>query len=252
MNDDVDPHSRIARLKGEFLADHGDPNPAGNRMWDASSFYQRTYSDGSYENWDKAPGKEVIINGLRGVLDEGCIARSARIVDIGCGIGYLLQRFREEISAEFELWGIDVSSEAISIGRRRFPDLSPKLIAGNGAHTPFEDGFLDVLVSYGAYEHFQNPRLALAEGSRILRSNGYFFMMMPTLGIYRRDRDDEGWYEELKSSAKHEPLQMQWNWRRSTWQQILSDASLECMPVDVSMNHGAINPGVFFFGKKRG
>ena len=70
-------------------------------------------------------------------------------------------------------------------------------------------------------------------------------MMMPTIGSYRKDRLDDGWYEDLNS-----PPQMQWNYKRDKWEGLFSEASLCLEPIEFSTNYGAINPGNFYFGRK--
>jgi len=80
--------------------------------------------------------------------------------------------------------------------------------------------------------------------------NGVFFCMMPTLGIDRTDRDDEGWYEERQVQGS--PInQMQWNLKRNTWEKYFADSNLLLFPLIGVVEFGAKKPGVFFFGKKQ-
>ncbi len=75
--------------------------------------------------------------------------------------------------------------------------------------------------------------------------------MMPTLGIDRTDREDEGWYEERQVEGS--PIrQMQWNLKRDTWESYYEQAELRNYPIEESRIFGALKPGVFFFGQKSG
>jgi len=68
--------------------------------------------------------------------------------------------------------------------------------------------------------------------------------MIPTLGVYRVDRQDEGWYEDLTG-------QPQWNLNRETWESYFSEYGLMLWETDSSQQFGALKPGVFYFGRKR-
>jgi len=79
-----------------------------------------------------------------------------------------------------------------------------------------------------------------------LKLNGIFCLMMPTLGSYRDDRDDEGWYEDFNV-----PPQLQWNLFRSTWEKHLqSEGNVELFSNDIPMKFGALKPDNFYFGRK--
>lgn len=73
--------------------------------------------------------------------------------------------------------------------------------------------------------------------------------MIPSLGVDRVDRSDEGWYDERP--VKGSPiLQKQWNFSRQTWEAYFSAAGLELFAMEQSKDFGAHRPGVFFFGVK--
>jgi SAM-dependent methyltransferase len=213
---------------------------------------QKKYYDNVYSSkeliahWENAPGKQVILDGLRHFLPKSEEGRDlASIVDIGCGTGFLLNEIHQRLEIK-KLFGVDFSLEAIRIGRNRYRHI--KFLCGDGAMTGICSGSMDYLVSYGSYEHFANPKAGIAEAGRILKGNGIFLMMMPTLGIDRNDRSDEGWYEERKVDGC--PIrQMQWNLRRETWESYF-EGHLELFDMQLATSFGAIKSGVFFFGYK--
>lgn len=100
------------------------------------------------------------------------------------------------------------------------------------------------MVSYGAIEHFPDPPKALVELARILKPGGMFLVMLPSLGIYRTDRADEGWYPDLTG-------QPQWNFMRPTWARHFAQAGLSLWEIEAAGRFGAMKPGVFFLGERR-
>lgn len=202
-------------------------------------FYQDIFEQHHDAAWDRAPGKDVLIRALRGF--GGCRQEPAALVDVGCGTGFLLDRISREVEMPFELHGIDFAPLAIARGQKRYPDL--RLSCGDGTATGYASGRFDALVSYGAMEHFPDPAAAIVEAARILAPGGRFLIMLPTLGAYRSDRDDEGWYEDLTG-------QPQWNLSRATWESYFLTANLDLWRPIAALDHGARQPDVYFFGDK--
>ena len=83
----------------------------------------------------------------------------------------------------------------------------------------------------------------------MLAPGGWVFAMIPTLGVHRTDRDDEGWYEDTEVPG-HEHRPMQWNLRRETWAAMFEDAGIRLVEGSLAAESGAHKAGVFFFGVK--
>ena len=58
---------------------------------------------------------------LRALADAGVALEGARVLDVGCGSGYFLHRFREYGAGECH--GIDLMEERIAAARERYPGL---------------------------------------------------------------------------------------------------------------------------------
>ena len=168
------------------------------------------------------------------------------VVDIGCGTGYLLNMLRESASWGTYI-GVDFSEVAIRHGKERYPTLD--LRCEDGTKTSISNESVDFLISYGSYEHFKNYQDGVDEAARILKRNGIFLMMLPTLGIDRTDRNDEGWYEEREVNGQS-IRQMQWNLYRHTWEKVFVQQGLKFFNYDLPAQFGANKPGVFYFGHK--
>lgn len=204
-------------------------------------YYENIYATSADGEWDAAPGKEVILNALARLRCLGRLGEGLDLVDIGSGTGYLLGRIKAEIAPDWTLHGVDFAAPAVERGRQLHPGI--ELHCEDGAATHFADGSFDVVVSYGSIEHFPKPPEALVELARILRPGGIFLVMLPSLDIYRTDRDDEGWYEDLTG-------QPQWNFTRDTWERHFRAAGLALWETRRAGAFGAMKPGVFFLGDK--
>ncbi|WP_166741716.1 class I SAM-dependent methyltransferase [Cumulibacter soli] len=114
-----------------------------------------------------------------------------RLLDVGCGLGLFL----ESMSAEFDLWGLDVSEYAIARCRQRLP-------AATFDCGSLSDGIrfsvkFDVVTAINVFEHLQDPaRAADAVRSR-MTTGGLLITHLPTIGnrlqraLYRGSYDQD-------------------------------------------------------------
>jgi SAM-dependent methyltransferase len=108
------------------------------------------------------------------------------ILDVGCGIGTYVWRFRDFTSHSY---GIDVSWKRLAEA-----GLS-KLVAGAGEALPFADEVFDVLVFNEVIEHVEDDRRTLEDAMRVLKDGGHIVIYAPnrmypfeTHGIYWRKK----------------------------------------------------------------
>jgi SAM-dependent methyltransferase len=108
----------------------------------------------------------------------------ARILDIGCGLGVYVRKFREFSD---RVCGIDIDPKRLREGART----TPGLMLAVGEHLPFRAGCFDVVVLNEVIEHVANDAATLHEASRILRPGGRIVIYAPnrlypfeTHGIY--------------------------------------------------------------------
>lgn len=97
-----------------------------------------------------------------------------RVLDTGCGEGFSLNKLSEEKIAA-SLQGIDNSKEAISLGKKLFPNL--KLQLGSIYELPYEDDYFDLVLCTEVLEHVDNPQKALHELMRV--SGKYLLISVP-------------------------------------------------------------------------
>jgi SAM-dependent methyltransferase len=108
----------------------------------------------------------------------------ARILDIGCGLGVYVRKFRDFSD---DVCGIDIDPKRLREGART----TPGLMLAVGEHLPFRDGTFDVIVLNEVIEHVTNDAATMREAERILRDGGRIVIYAPnrlypfeTHGIY--------------------------------------------------------------------
>jgi ubiquinone/menaquinone biosynthesis C-methylase UbiE len=108
----------------------------------------------------------------------------ARILDIGCGLGVYVRKFREFSG---RVYGIDIDAKRLREGART----TPGLMLSASETLPFRDGTFDVVVLNEVIEHVRDDAATLAEALRVLQPGGHIVIYAPnrlypfeTHGIY--------------------------------------------------------------------
>jgi SAM-dependent methyltransferase len=97
------------------------------------------------------------------------------LLDIGCGYGHLLARFR----GRYRLAGIDLSAHAGRQARGRIPDaLVVRADVQRGL--PFGEEF-DVVLAVNVIEHLEDPAAGVAGIREVLRRGGLLVVHLPTI-----------------------------------------------------------------------
>jgi SAM-dependent methyltransferase len=97
------------------------------------------------------------------------------VLDVGCGFGYLLERFR----GRYELYGLDISSVAVRASGLR---LDGALLAQANVEQgiPFRRTF-QVVLAVNVIEHLVDPRAGVANIARALVPGGLCVVHLPTV-----------------------------------------------------------------------
>ena len=104
----------------------------------------------------------------------------ARVLDIGCGPGFLATEMAEDVGPGGSVDGIDVSESMIAIARRREPTAGSaplRLQLGEARALPFADASFEVVVSTQVFEYIEDIAAALAEARRVLRLGGRLLLL---------------------------------------------------------------------------
>jgi SAM-dependent methyltransferase len=111
-----------------------------------------------------------------------------RILDVGCGLGLYVQRFR---ALSDQVYGVDVDADKVQEASRTLPNIAE----APAERLPFPDGMFDVLLSHEVLEHVTDEDAALREAVRMLKPGGRLVVFVPnrlypfeTHGVYWRGR----------------------------------------------------------------
>lgn len=131
-------------------------------------------------DWTERRGQEIL------ALIRGLQLSRPRILDFGCGQGWLTERLADLGEAH----GIDLSPEAIEAARLRRPDIT--YISSSIYNTSLPCDSYDVLVSSEVIAHVDNQQLYVQRANQALKPGGY--LLMTTSNKFVMDRlGDVGW-----------------------------------------------------------
>lgn len=129
--------------------------------------------DRAYPEWSNTYGEYNPPRGLLRAIDR--LPRSARVLEIGAGGGFLLDALRRRGFSR--LAGLDLTSTTLAAMRARLDGLT--LVAADAEMLPFHDGTFDALISSDLIEHLPDLDRHLAEAARVLRPEGRYYIKTP-------------------------------------------------------------------------
>jgi ubiquinone/menaquinone biosynthesis C-methylase UbiE len=107
---------------------------------------------------------------LDAVLDVAAPTPGARVVDVGFGGGYTLERLAPLVSPE-RVVGVEVSETMISAARERSGDAHDLHLA-DAAALPFPEASFDLVLTVNTIYFWPDPARVLAETKRVLKPGG--------------------------------------------------------------------------------
>ncbi len=149
-----------------------------------ADYYRRIYDAEEHHWWYR--GMRSITEAL---LAQRLELRRQSLLDLGCGTGGFLAWAGRTGSFD-RLAGVDISSAAISYARDRVAEA--ELHVGKLEQLPFEDGSFDLIAMNDVLQHIPEDEIGriLAQGRRVLRPSGAFFVRTNGARTLRRERSD--------------------------------------------------------------
>lgn len=92
-----------------------------------------------------------------------------KILDIGCASGYLTSQIAS-LFPNSEIFGVDSYKKAIEFGRKTYPNIKFKF--ADAHKLPFDNQSFDLIVCIETLEHLEDPKGAIKEIYRCLKSDG--------------------------------------------------------------------------------
>ena len=122
-----------------------------------------------------------------------CEPAPQRILDVGCGTGYLLRRLAVRAPGARELVGIDAAPTMIEVAEAAADDGRLRFSVGVAERLPFPEGTFDLVVSTTSFDHWADQAAGVAECARVLAPGGHLVMadqfsalLLPTIFGERR------------------------------------------------------------------
>lgn len=106
----------------------------------------------------------------RATLAALSLAPGERVLDIGCGPGYLAAEMAEAVGSDGFVQGVDPSPAMLALAARRAG--GAELSEGDALSLPAPDASFDAAVCTQVYEYVPDIDAALAEARRVLRQGG--------------------------------------------------------------------------------
>ena len=132
------------------------------------------------------------------------LPEKARILDIGCGKGFLLYDMLK-ILPNAEIYGIDISEYAVSNCK---PEIKKRLKVGNATKLPWPDNSFDLVISITTLHNLHNYDLekALSEMERVGKKNKYL-----CVESYRNEKEKANLlYWQVTCEAFNTPKEWEW------------------------------------------
>ena len=190
VNDTKYPKAKAAELAKQFAYDYWD----GDRRICYGGY---RYLEG---RWEKA---------ARAIAEHYPLPASPKILDIGCGKGYLLYDFLKVIP-DAEIYGIDISDYAIANSK---PEIRNHLQVGNAINLPWPDDTFDLVISITTLHnlHAYDLDLALREMERVGKQYKYL-----CVESYRTEQEKANLlYWQVTCEAFNTPEEWKW-WFKQT------------------------------------
>lgn len=193
-------HTRTARNYVERVTEHDKAECAevARRFdydyWDGD----RRYGYGGY----RYDGRWVAV-ATRLAAHYG-LGPGARILDIGCGKGFLLHDLRDAVPDAF-VAGLDISAYALE---HAMEDVRPHVVRGTAGRLPFADKSFDLVVSINTLHNLRVAELdsALREIGRVSRGAKYI-----VIDTFRNEREKVNlMYWQLTCQCFYTPEDWQW------------------------------------------
>jgi len=126
--------------------------------------------------------------GARARAVERLAGGTGRVLDVGCGRGFLLDAFRRR---GWAVQGTELDDRSAAHAREV---LGLQVHTGPAEAWPWREGHFDAVVFWHVLEHLAEPRLALERARRLLRPGGVLMVGVPNFASPEARLAAAGWF----------------------------------------------------------
>ena len=100
-----------------------------------------------------------------------------RVLDVGCGTGYLLRLLARQWAEASELTGLDPAPAMIEAAAESADDQRLRFCVGVAERLPFPDSAFDLIVTTTSFDHWSDQAAGLGECARVLIEGGRLILV---------------------------------------------------------------------------
>lgn len=104
--------------------------------------------------------------------------KAARLLDIGCGMGYFLYLAKKD---GWNVFGLELSPDLVKIGIQNF---ELYIQCGDFEESNFTDNYFDVITLWNVIDEFPDPLGCITKAKRILKPGGVLYMRTPNAAFH--------------------------------------------------------------------
>jgi ubiquinone/menaquinone biosynthesis C-methylase UbiE len=109
-----------------------------------------------------------------------------RVLDVGCGLGFDVDRVAESVGPQGEAVGLDLSQSFVDAATSRNSARSSRarFVVGDAHQMAFDDESFDACRVDRSLQHLENPQRVVSEMCRVLRRGGRIVCAEPDWGTF--------------------------------------------------------------------
>jgi ubiquinone/menaquinone biosynthesis C-methylase UbiE len=145
-----------------------------NNIWEKKAYYE----DIQNTHKESDEGNDIFSSKFFNELKN---LENSKILDVGCGEGWLINKLSQKMKENNHFFGIDVSKTGIEHANLR--NIKNCIFSTyDGKTFPYKDNEFQAVISSFVFEHLQNPLEIFNEMYRVVKKDGIIIIACPNFG----------------------------------------------------------------------